>query len=80
MGGDYACGRDQGQRGSGVIQAGYGGEQWARSCQARAWLDLGRAGWQTRTWTLVDHGQTLTTGSPKLGMNDEVAAGRIPAG
>ena len=33
-----------------------------------------------RTWTLFDHSQTLTTGSPKLGMNDEVAAGRILAG
>ena len=56
-----------------MIQAGYGGEQWARSCRARAWLDLGRAGWQTRTWTLVDHSQTLTTGR-------SIAAGRgIPA-
>ena len=48
-------------------------EEWTRSCRARAWLDLGRAGWQTHTWTLVDHDQTLTTGR-------SIAAGRgIPA-
>ena len=55
MGSELVCGRGQGQRSSGVIRAGYGCEQRARPCRARAWPGQGRVGWQTRTWSVVDH-------------------------